>query len=223
MLKIKLEPGQKLFITSDTHYNHKNICIGVTAWDLTVMDKSAVRDFNTLDHMNNHIVYSINSVIMEDDILIHLGDWSFGGFESIRTFRDRIVCKNIHLVTGNHDHHIVNNRDNIREIFSSVHEYYTQLEVKYLSAKLNGGMDIMNFILSHFPIASWENMNKGWIHLFGHVHLPLNKKVMQGRSMDVGVDGNYFMPYNIIDCYRMLKDNPIAPTVLPFDHHTEKR
>ena len=32
MLKIELEWGQKLFFTSDTHYNHKNICRGVTAW-----------------------------------------------------------------------------------------------------------------------------------------------------------------------------------------------
>ena len=32
MWKIKLEPGQQLFFTSDTHYNHKNICRGVTNW-----------------------------------------------------------------------------------------------------------------------------------------------------------------------------------------------
>ena len=32
---------------------------------------------------------------MEDDFLIHLGDWSFGGFDSIKEFRSRINCKNI--------------------------------------------------------------------------------------------------------------------------------
>jgi hypothetical protein len=30
-------------------------------------------------------------MVGQDDVLFHLGDWSFGGFESIEQFRNQIV------------------------------------------------------------------------------------------------------------------------------------
>ena len=112
-MKIILKPHQRIWFMSDPHYNHKNICRGVSSWD----DLSKTRDFKTLDEMNDAIVRNINNVVAVDDILFCLGDWSFGGFDKIRQFRDRIVCQNIHLILGNHDHHIENNKDDIQEIF----------------------------------------------------------------------------------------------------------
>ena len=111
MWTIKLKPHQKLFFTSDTHYNHKNICRGVTSW--THAD-GHTRDFPTLAKMNDTIVNNINSIVGQDDILIHLGDWSFGGFESISEFYYRLTCQNIYLILGNHDHHIEKNKDDIK-------------------------------------------------------------------------------------------------------------
>jgi calcineurin-like phosphoesterase family protein len=110
---IKIDKDRKVFVTSDTHYGHKNICRGVTAWRLPdgSIPIDQTRDFDTIEQMNESIISGINSVVGEDDVLIHLGDWSFGGFENIQKFRDRIVCKEIHLILGNHDHHIQNNRE----------------------------------------------------------------------------------------------------------------
>lgn len=108
-MKIKQEQGQKIWFTSDTHYQHKNICRDVSNWP----ESKWTRDYDILEEMNNIIVNSINLNVMEDDILFHLGDWSFGGFEMIEEFRNRIVCKNIHLILGNHDHHIERNKGNI--------------------------------------------------------------------------------------------------------------
>jgi calcineurin-like phosphoesterase family protein len=82
--------------------------------------ESQTRNFETLDKMNSAIVNNINDLVGQDDVLIHLGDWSFGGFENIEEFYNRLICKNIHLVLGNHDHHIDRNRDNIRSKFLSV-------------------------------------------------------------------------------------------------------
>lgn len=218
MLTIKLNKGQKLFFTSDTHYNHKNICRGVSNWT-GGLDKT--RDFKTLDQMNNAIVDGINQTVGQDDILIHLGDWSFGGFESIQEFRDRIVCKNIYLILGNHDHHIETNRGNCQDLFKGVYQY-TRLEVtKPINDRL---VEKFNFVLSHFPICSWHDMNKGVYHLFGHVHLPQDKKIMPGKSMDVGMDGNNLTPYNLNEVISMLKDRPNRTSVIPYDHHeTEVR
>ena len=72
---IKIEKDRKVFITSDTHYGHKNICRGVTDWRLPdggiPMDQT--RDFDTIEKMNEKIIRNINSVVGEDDVLNPLG------------------------------------------------------------------------------------------------------------------------------------------------------
>ena len=206
-MKIKLEQHQQLFFTSDTHYMHKNICRGVTNWtdanDLT-------RDFKTLDEMNDRIVNGINMLVGQDDILFHLGDWSFGGFERIEEFRNRINCKNIHLVLGNHDHHIERDREGIRRLFTSVHQY-VELEVDKQ----------YNYVLMHYPIMSWNKMNDGTIHLHGHVHLPPNKILGKGRMMDVGMDGSKLLPVKMDTINTIMMFQPIK-SGFEFDHHIKR-
>jgi calcineurin-like phosphoesterase family protein len=213
-MKILLNKGQKVWFTSDTHYNHANICRGTTQWDRG--GENHFRDFDTLNQMNAVLVNNINAVVGQDDILFHLGDWSFGGFDSIAEFRNRIVCQNIHLVLGNHDHHIANNRDGIAEIFSSVHQYL-DLSIKWPdgSGKHNG----VHFVCMHYPIASWDGLGKGVPHLHGHVHLPPNRRVGRGKVMDVGVDGNNLSPISMSDVVRILEKQPIDG-FLDKDHHT---
>jgi calcineurin-like phosphoesterase family protein len=113
-----LDNNKTIWLTSDTHYSQKNICRGTTNWRTPEgeIPTERTRNFNTLEEMNDAIVNNINNLVKEDDILIHLGDWSFGGFENIEEFRNRIICKNIHLILGNHDHHIDKNHNNIRKI-----------------------------------------------------------------------------------------------------------
>jgi calcineurin-like phosphoesterase family protein len=216
-MKIKLQPGQQVWFTSDTHFDHKNICRATTSWkdsdDLT-------RDFISLDQMNDELVYWINTRVGQDDILFHLGDWSFNGFENIRKFRERIVCKNVHLILGNHDHHIERNKENIQSIFSSVNEYLT-LDVKWAIKK--NEFESARFILCHYPIASWNGMNDGVIHLHGHVHLPPQHRIAQGKAMDVGVDGNKYEPVNMTEVLKIMKEQPIAKLSLPKDHHEKRR
>ena len=100
---IKIDDNVKVWITSDTHYSHTNICRGVTNWrmpDGSIPEKQT-RDFANIEKMNAAIVNNINELVGQDDVLIHLGDWSFGGFENIEEFYHRLICKNIHLILGN--------------------------------------------------------------------------------------------------------------------------
>jgi calcineurin-like phosphoesterase family protein len=214
-MKIKLNPGQKIWFTSDTHYDHKNICRATTQWKDS---DNLTRDFKSLDQMNDELVFWINNRVGQDDILFHLGDWSFNGFENIRKFRERIVCKNVHLILGNHDHHIERNKDNIQSIFSSVNEYLS-LDVKWQG---KGKFEHAQFVLFHYPIASWNGMNDGVIHLHGHVHLPKHLRVADGKAMDVGVDGNNMEPISMDEVLKIMSKQPIAKLSLPKDHH-EKR
>jgi calcineurin-like phosphoesterase family protein len=209
---IKLEKEKKVWITSDTHYGHTNICRGVTNWRLPNGDVpvAQTRDFPTIEKMNAAIVNNINSIVGQDDILIHLGDWSFGGFEKIEEFRNRIICQNIHLILGNHDHHIDRNRGDIRKLFLSV-SWFEQFE--YMGETIE---------CCHYPISSWNNLRKGRVHLHGHCHLPHNQKISNGRRMDVGMDGNpEFEPYDLHEVIKMLKKREIGSEMGPLDHHLD--
>lgn len=204
---------QNVWIFSDPHYNHKNICRGVTSWRTQdgEIPIEQTRDFPNLEKMNSTIVNNINNCAMPDDTLICLGDWSFGGFESIREFWDRIMCKNIHLILGNHDHHIEKNRNDCQELFKSVSHYNT-LEIGQFK-----------FRLMHYPISSWDGLGKGVMHLHGHCHLPTHLRFGKGQRMDVGMDGHpEFRPYNMMDeVIPLLRHRPKISEVGEYDHHLD--
>jgi calcineurin-like phosphoesterase family protein len=218
-MKIELQKGQRLWFTSDTHYNHSNICRATTRWKDS---DNVTRDFSSLEKMNDELVFWINERVAQDDILIHLGDWSFGGFDSIKQFRDRIICKNVHLVLGNHDHHIQRNKDNVQSLFSSVHDYLHLDVCWWVKEWKVAKKERQHFICMHYPIASWNGMNDGVIHLHGHVHLPNHLRVSDGKAMDVGVDGNEMEPISLENILTIMRNQPVAKLALPKDHH-EKR
>lgn len=194
-----------------THYGHKNICRGVTDWRTKdgEIPIDSTRDFVSIDQMNDAIVNNINNLVGQDDILIHVGDFSFGGFENIRKFRERIMCNNIHLVLGNHDHHIKNNRDNIQELFTGVYDY---LELVY---------NKNTFVLFHYPILSWNCISRGYIHLFGHQHSSPDKKFRAGKSMDIGADTHEkFCPYSLDEINKIMNKRPIGFNIGD-DHHAD--
>jgi len=210
-MKITLNKGQRMWFTSDTHYNHANICSATTMWT----DPITCREFTSLEQMNSHLIANINEKAEQDDILFHLGDWSFGGFEQIQIFRDSIFCKNVHIITGNHDHHIENNKEECQSLFSSVNKYLN------LNVKWNVGTHFageQRFALMHFPIASWDNMAKGAIHLHGHVHFKPSIRIGRGKMMDVGVDGNKLYPIEMKEVLRLMDKQPIK-SMFEFDHH----
>lgn len=211
-MKITLNKGQNLWFTSDTHYNHANICSATTKW----IDPVTCREFKSLEHMNATLAGNINELVGQDDILFHLGDWSFGGFEQIEGFRKQIVCNNVHIITGNHDHHIERNRDNCQSLFSSVNKY-VELNVKW-NVGTTLGVSQANFVLMHFPIASWNNMATGTIHLHGHVHFEPSKRLGKGKMMDVGCDGNDLKPISLREVLNIMKGQPIK-SLFEFDHH----
>ena len=137
--------------------------------------------------------------------------FSFGGFENIEELRNRIICKDIHLIFGNHDHHIVNNRENCQRHFTTSQWF---LQLNYLGETLE---------CMHYPISSWNGLNKGRIHLHGHCHLPHHKKFGNGRRMDVGMDGNpEFAPYDLRMVINDMKNRPIGSELGVDDHHTDE-
>jgi len=212
-MHIKIDKEVNVWVTSDTHYSHKNICRGVTDWRLPngEIPVEQTRAFNSLEEMNETIVNNINSVVGQEDVLIHLGDWSFGGFDNIKKFKDRIICQNIYLILGNHDHHIENNRDGCKGYFTQVSHY----------GRLKYGDN--NFVLMHYPISSWDGLNKGVIHLHGHTHLLTQRRFGVGKRMDIGMDGHSeFRPYNLTREIIPLMDKRPIKSEMGDDHHIDE-
>lgn len=207
-MKISHEHFDSIYICSDTHFGHKNICKGVTEWDLsnrTTPDGNTlgVRDFNTIEDMNQAIVDNINNLVPKDATLFHLGDWSFGGKHNIEIFRNMLNVETIHLITGNHDEHI--QKGHYDHLFTT-RQKYLELEVGSL-----------HFVLFHFPVASWNNIRRGSYHLHGHQHWQGDKRFGNGKKMDVGVDGNDMKPYKLTEVVDLLKDRKYVDEN---DHHS---
>lgn len=82
--------GDKVFFTSDTHFNHTNII------------QYCQRPFKSTDEMNEAMIDNWNSVVGEDDTVFHLGDFCLGGAEEWNKILNRLNGR-IYLILGNHD------------------------------------------------------------------------------------------------------------------------
>lgn len=192
-LNFKIE---NVYLTSDTHYNHKNICKGTTSWKTGHNEQCRI--FDTLENMNNNIVENINRIVGENDLLIHGGDWSFGGQEYITEFRNRIVCKNIILIQGNHDHHI----KKVLKENPSLFIEFTQIgfyQIEYIK-----------FVISHYPQAIWHQSHKDIPLFYGHVHGSFENK---GKSLDIGIDNIFnltseYKPISLDLAYKLCMQKP---------------
>lgn len=179
MKTINIEDTSKVFFTSDTHFNHKNIMIYCN------------RPFETVEKMNEVLIANWNSKVPSDGIVFHCGDFALGGSEAWHKIMPRLNGK-IHLILGNHD--LKNFRQGYADSFASVQE---QLTIDIGKKKI---------ILTHFPLlcyhGTWGSEMNVW-NLMGHVHtLKSNNsgkdferlQYLFPTQYDVGVDFNNYTP-----------------------------
>lgn len=169
---------------SDTHFGHGNIMKYCHRPFLKTFEEKMLnehQDFRvcreSVDLMDQTILDNINSVVKPDDNLWHLGDFCFADYNTARRYRERIDCKNVFLIRGNHD------KDFVRGLFTEVHE---QLAIT---------VGYQRLFLNHYPMLSWNHSHKGVWMLHGHVHGVIRRNPAikalydQMYICDVGVDG----------------------------------
>ena len=81
---------QKVFFTSDHHFGHGNI-----------IDFES-RPFMDVEQMNDQMIEAWNSVVGNDDMVFHLGDFSFLNREKTKGIVSKLNGYK-HLIMGNHD------------------------------------------------------------------------------------------------------------------------
>ena len=91
----------KIWVISDTHFNHKT------------MIKENWRQFLSIDDMNNKIILNWNKLISDEDIVYHLGDVCIGQkTKFMGNILPRLKGKII-FIRGNHDSKSLTNVKNL--------------------------------------------------------------------------------------------------------------
>lgn len=153
------------FYTADTHFFHDNII------------KYCERPFSDSREMNDYLFDAINDTVQEEDKLYFLGDLAFPRNSKLspenccRAILDKINCKNIVFIMGNHDY--------------GVYEHIIQDFYKGYVDKIGDRTTYMQ----HDPMNLPDAIHSQCIYLHGHLHSRVSKWHRAIRSvLDVGVD-----------------------------------
>lgn len=219
------------FFTADTHFGHGNIIKYCNRPFLADADKQELErqggvwhrgdwkgpgssnwriSQEAIDEMDTILIDNINKTVGEKDFLWHLGDFAFAPrqyyVKTCQRYRDRIKCKNVFMLMGNHD------KDDIDRVFPFV---YTMHEIHPREVRI---------VLCHYAMALWNKSHRGSWHLYGHSHGNFEKwadaNMPYRRAMDVGVDN----AATILGEYRPFSYDEIAKimsrkTGFHADHH----
>ena len=165
---------QTSWFTADSHFNHENII------------RLSSRPYPSVGEHDKELLELTNEYVGKNDFLFHLGDFCWEKTEKLqillaKDILSKIVCKNVHLIVGNHDPRTSSGQatKEFSELFRSCSNY------KVLRIPHPNGYN-KKCILNHYAQRSWEGMHGGTYHLYGHSHanLPDNGSL----SIDVGVD-----------------------------------
>lgn len=160
------------FVTSDTHYWHKKI--------LTY--QAETRPWTDIREHNQGLIDRHNSIVGPNDEYWHLGDFGFCNAKQTIDILRQLNGK-IHFIYGNHDKQM--HDQSVRDL-CAWQGYYHELK----------GYTKSPIPMFHYPIHSWNRMQYGSFHFYGHTHgqVPF---LYHGLAMDVGVDTNDCYPYNV--------------------------
>lgn len=138
------------YYIADTHFGHEN--------GMRYDHHSGAPLFSSIEEHDELIIKNINQVVHKNDHLYFLGDLAYKADSAkVKQLLERINCKNLYLIKGNHDKHWLKDKE-CCALFRGIYDY------KQVNDK---GRDV---ILSHCPIMMWAGQHRGSIHLYGHVH-----------------------------------------------------
>lgn len=141
------------------------------------------RPFKDVNEMNETLISNWNARVHKNDLVYHCGDFGFGDISKIL---DRLNG-DIILILGSHDKKI-----------NQYRKYFKQIE-----SLLTITYEDMIITLCHYAMRTWYKSHFNTFHLYGHSHGHL---ASFGKSYDVGVDSNNFMPISIKEIEKIMSE-----------------
>lgn len=180
-----------IFVTSDHHFGHAAVI------------QYSKRPFKSVQEMDREMIRRWNEVVLKDDLVYHLGDFSFR--KDLPSLFSQLNGK-ISWLSGNHD----KKKYKDSSLTSTV-----RLVGPYEELKLNGH----TLILCHYPFYKWNKCHYGSLHLHGHSHGGLDIENESILRYDVGVDANQhnFYPQKIEDVIDRLTKREAYTKFLEYD------
>lgn len=206
------------WFTSDFHFRHNNIVkysfrnMFMSEEERKIVESGDNESINrlrisreTTDRMNDWFIDEVNRTVKKNDRLWVLGDFCHfrkGSSPSeicnvYKYYRDKMNCRNVCFVWGNHDPHVgTKARELVSGVFGQTYDKITIV--------VNGQRIHMN----HEPVAIWDCRHYSSWHLYGHCHSGSEswlEQIMPSRfSIDVGVDNAYkilgrYVPFSFND------------------------
>lgn len=185
-----------LYLTSDTHFGHRNI-IGYCN-----------RPYTDVDEMDEALVERWNDTVRPTDEIWHLGDVAMGELEQTLQIVRRLHGRK-YLVPGNHDRCWTG--------LTRHHEwtdFYTGLGFTLLPGQTTLQVGGVEALVCHFPYrdpslvqeryAKHRPIDEGQWLLHGHVHDEWQRR---GRMTNVGVDVWDQRPVHLDEAQALLRGN----------------
>lgn len=175
---IPRQPGRrKLWLTADEHYHHRRIL------------QYQKRPFSTVEEMNDRLIEAHNSVVGDEDVVIHVGDFSFGKAEDFARVAERLAGAHF-FMDGSHDR-------SMREFFAEGHGEGSQ-RLFLLPKLFEFTFQKTKVVLCHYAMENWwaSHYGRSSVHFHGHSH---GRFCSAKQAVDIGVDTNNFLPYQIED------------------------
>ena len=153
------------FVTSDLHFGHTNI--------MKFCPVTRARFNNDVSYMNEAMIKEWNSAVKPGDHTYILGDVCFAPWEKAVNYLSRLNGTKT-LVAGNHDKKLLKSQE-FRDQFVEIRDY------------MDISVDGTKVVMFHYPIAEWDQMHRGAVHLHGHLHGD-HSGLENYRARDVGMD-----------------------------------
>lgn len=157
------------YFTSDTHFGHARIL------DFIGANRKHVREFPSVEDMDEYIVKQWNSVVRKQDRVYHLGDvaWSRPAWARVKGRLNGTK----RLIMGNHDNKLI--RDYAYD---------------FQRIDLWRAFPEYGFTITHIPVRLQSLRKRTFVNVHGHTHTDL---LEDPHYMNVCVEQNDYKPFHL--------------------------
>jgi len=148
------------------------------------------RPFATAAEMDEALIANWNAAVKSDDDDIYIvGDVTGDPAAPLHEYLPRLNGRK-HLILGNNEPHWLDTLP--------VEDYFVEVR-DMAELEIGGGL---RAILCHYPLLSWNGMERGNYHIHGHLHndtaAPAQRTLRRlDRALNCGVDVNDFRPVSL--------------------------